>query len=257
MFSAAVVGLKPIALRDGTDSPLYAVAARLVDAVFGDLRNAASAAYGDALTVSALLLGTPAAAPAFTETQRAAVEAAVAEALKGQPVNTAAFPSLFASPAALAAPEACARVAAAVAAAVPSARAHCVAEAVAKLGNAERAAVGGLARRLAASAPAVAGANGEATFANVFIELDSSVSVSAAGAASASAGVKASILPWPAQATETVVHYQIVLWTSLALVFIAVAALYNTATMTFKKDAQLWSGLNPAWTRGGGGAQRR
>jgi hypothetical protein len=230
MFSVGVSGLKAIAARDGADSELYRTCARLVDALFGQLRQDAVAAYGDAITVSALLLGSPRPSAGFTIEQQAAVTAAVAAALPRQPVNVAAFPALYAAPAALAVDGACAAVSAAVAAAMPSARAHCVLPAAAAVES-----VAGLRRRLVA-----AGATASSAADGAFLEIEATVSASVR-----------KLEPTVAKATEKVTHYQIVLWTVVGLVVVTFAALYSTCMMDFKKDAQLWAGLNPAWSKSG------
>jgi hypothetical protein len=42
-------------------------------------------------------------------------------------------------------------------------------------------------------------------------------------------------------------RYQIVLWFSIVIAFVAVAAVYQLAFMSFRKDTMLYSSFNPNW----------
>jgi hypothetical protein len=42
-------------------------------------------------------------------------------------------------------------------------------------------------------------------------------------------------------------RYQIVLWFSIIIAFVVIAAVYSLAFMSFKKDTMLYSSFNPNW----------
>lgn len=52
---------------------------------------------------------------------------------------------------------------------------------------------------------------------------------------------------WDVPCADNLQRYQIVLWASVALAFIAIAAVYQLAFMSFKKDTLLYSSFNPNW----------